>query len=282
MNRKGSAPSTVRVLTQWVDAYAREHGLPPKRARDWISYMIVGGQLERTRASADGPGFIIKGAVAIEMRLPAKARATRDIDLVVEDPADMGLTATLRDALAEGYQGFTFRVKGEPHVMPNDTVRVDVALEYKGRSWGTIQVDLSAREGDRTEVELVEPLDLEPFGLETPEALPCLSLRYHIAQKIHAMSEPPPDEETPNERFRDLVDLLLMKELTTELMGVCEACVEVFAIRDTHGWPPVLEPPGFWEEPFAALAAEVELPVRRLEDAVRAAQAFIDAAARAE
>lgn len=96
------------------------------------------------------------------------------------------------------------------------------------------------------------------------------------------MTEPPPDEETANERFRDLVDLLLMKELTSELAGVREACVEVFAIRATHNWPPVLDPPGFWEEPFAALAEEVERPVRRLEAAVREAQAFIYVIARSE
>lgn len=276
MSSQRSAPSSARILTRRVDAHAREHGLPPKRVRDWISYMILCGKLERASPTSEGPRFMIKGAVAIEMRLPAKARATKDIDLVVEDPGDRELTAALRDALEDGYQGFAFRVKGEPHVIRNDSVRVDVALEYKGRSWGTIQVDLSPQEGDRTEVELVEPLELEPFGLETPNALPCLSLRYHIAQKIHAMTEPPPDEKSPNERFRDLVDLLLIKELTTDLGGVRAACVEVFAIRARHDWPPVVNPPAFWEEPFAALAQEVKLPIRRLEDAVREARAFID------
>ena len=111
--------------------------------------------------------------------------------------------------------------------MPNHSVRVEVALDYKGRSWGTLQVDLSPHEGDRTEVELVEPLRLEPFGLDTPDALPCLALRYHVAQKIHAMTEPSQDGSTPNERFRDLVDVLLMRELTSGLGGVRAACVEV-------------------------------------------------------
>ncbi len=276
MSKRRSAPSSVRILTQWVDAYARERGLPPKRVRDWISYMILGGRLERVSANAKGPRFTIKGAVAIEMRLPSTTRATKDIDLVVDEPGDLDLSAALRDALEGTYQGFTFRVKGESYLMPNNSVRVDVALSYKGRSWGTIQVDLSPQEGVRTDVEFVESLRLEPFGFDTPNALPCLSLRYHIAQKIHAMTEPALNEETPNERFRDLVDLLLMKELTVDIGGVRAASVEVFATRATHEWPPVLDPPAFWEETFAALAEEVELPVRRLEDAVREAQAFID------
>lgn len=84
MSRRRNPPTSARILTQWVDAYAREHGLPRKRVRNWISYMIVGGQLERGSSAAEGPRFTIKGAVALEMRLPVKARATRDIDLVVD------------------------------------------------------------------------------------------------------------------------------------------------------------------------------------------------------
>ncbi|MGD2071128.1 MAG: nucleotidyl transferase AbiEii/AbiGii toxin family protein [Gemmatimonadota bacterium] len=239
--------------------------------------MILGGRLARASSSAEGPRFTIKGAVALEMRLPSKARATKDLDLILDDVGEDGSVGALRMALDGGYQGFAFRVKNDPHVMPNDAVRVDVALAYRGRGWGTIQVDLSPGEGDFTEVEMVEPLRLDPFGLDTPRVLPCLSLRYHLAQKIHAMTEPPVDEETPNERFRDLVDVLLMSELATDLGGVRAACREVFEVRARHEWPPFLDPPGSWEGPFAALAEQVHLPLRTLRDAVEEARAFIQA-----
>lgn len=159
--------------------------------------------------------------------------------------------------------------------MPNDSLRFQVALEYKARSWSTVQVDLSRGEGDTTEVELVEPLALEAFGLDTPPALPCLSLRYHLAQKIHGMTQPRKGGEEANERFRDLADLLLMRELATDLAGVREACVDVFALRATHTWPPTVNPPETWEEPFAALATELGLPVGSLAAGVEAAAAFI-------
>lgn len=269
------------MLGQWVDTYARERGLTIKRVRDWIAYMILAGQLERASAVTEGPRFTIKGAVAIEMRLRSKGRATKDLDLVVDDDEGSDPVATLREALANTYQGFAFRVKGDPHLMPNEAVRVEVAIEYRGRGWGTIQVDLSAREGGKTEVELVEALDLEPFGLDTPGPLPCLSLRYHIAQKIHAMTEPAFDDETPNERFRDLVDVLFMKELAGDLVRVRAACEDVFNRRGTHDWPPVLDPPELWREPFAALAGEIEISTDSLADAVRQGQDFIDAIARA-
>jgi hypothetical protein len=211
--------------------------------------MVLGGQLERASAVAEGPRFTIKGAVALEMRLRAKVRATRDIDLVVDQEGGRDLARLLDDALEGSYQDFTFRVKGEPHFMPNGFLRFQVALEYRARSWSTVQVDLSPGEGDTTEVELVEPLALEPFGLDTPPALPCLSLRYHLAQKIHGMTQPPKGDEEANERFRDLADLLLMRELATDLVGVREACVEVFALRGTHAWPPPLDPPSAGRNP---------------------------------
>ena len=149
MSRPRKAPHSARVLTQWVDAYARERGLGRKRVRDWVSYMVVGGQLERASSAAQGPRFTIKGAVALEMRLPMKARATRDIDLVVDDTEGLDVAKILDHALSGSYQDFTFRVKGELHLMPNGSVRLDVVVHYRGRNWATVQVDVSRRRWGR-------------------------------------------------------------------------------------------------------------------------------------
>ncbi|MFO8175102.1 MAG: nucleotidyl transferase AbiEii/AbiGii toxin family protein [Longimicrobiales bacterium] len=277
MSEPRKPPHSARVLSTWVDAYARDRGLAPKRVRDWISYMVIGGRLEEVSSSSAGTRFTIKGAVALEMRLPERARATKDIDLVIDGADEDDLAAVLREALREDYQDFSFRVKGEPYVMPNNAVQVEVAMDYRGRSWSTVQVDLSKREGEATEVELVDALELKPFGLSTPSALPCLSLRYHIAQKIHAMTQPAAEEDASNERFRDLADVLLLRQLVEHLPAVRAACVEVFAFRGTHGWPPALEPPAFWEGLYAELAAGLELEEKTLKDAVREARAFIEA-----
>ena len=230
-------------------------------------------------SSSAGARVTIKGAVALELRLPERARATKDIDLVIDGADEDDLAAVLREALRDDYQDSSFRVKGEPYVMPNNAVRVEVAMAYRGQSWSTIQVDLSRQEGGATEVELVDALEMEPFGLSTPSALPCLSLRYHIAQKIHGMTQPTAEKDASNERFRDLADVLLLRQLVEDLPAVRAACVEVFAFRGTHGWPPALEPPAFWEELFAELAEGLELEEKTLE-----ARAFIDAidAARAQ
>lgn len=46
------------------------------------------------------------------MRLPSTARATKD--LVVDDLVEGDVGSALREALDGGYQGFLFRVKGDP------------------------------------------------------------------------------------------------------------------------------------------------------------------------
>lgn len=128
-------PRSARILNQWVDAYARQLEQPPVRVRNWVSHMILGGALERAGYDGSGRRFTIKGGVALEMRLRHLARATRDLDLILlageSDPV-----AELEGALQRPYEGFTFRLRSEPEVMPNGAVRVEVALQYLGKAWG--------------------------------------------------------------------------------------------------------------------------------------------------
>lgn len=266
-------PHSVSVLNQWVDTHARQTGQSVPRVRNWVSYMILGGALERAGFGGEGPKFTIKGGVALELRLRELARATRDLDLVLNHP-EADLIEELENALAAPHEGFTFRRKGEPERMPNGAVRVQVALQYSGRPWATVQVDVARRELDRTEVDLVDAIDLRPLGLNAPEQLPCLSLRYHIAQKIHAMTLPPEGDRV-NDRFRDLVDLLLLRDLVTDYDTIRDACKEVFTYRDTHAWPPSFEVPEQWVEPFARLAEDVELGTTDIYQAVVDLRAFL-------
>src|SRR5690348_6230373 len=77
-------PVSARVLNQWVDTYARAHDLPPVRVRNWVSFMVLGGALERAGFDGEESRFTVKGGVALELRLRALGRATRDLDLVFD------------------------------------------------------------------------------------------------------------------------------------------------------------------------------------------------------
>jgi hypothetical protein len=238
--------------------------------------MILAGVLERSAGTPNGYRFTIKGGVALELRLRTRARATKDIDLVLHD-ADAELARTLERAVADQeYQGFNFRRKGEPLHLDNGTVSVQLAVTYHGDAWTSIAVDLARSEPGEADVELVPAIALEEaFGITGPVDLPVLPLRMHVAQKLHGMTLPPRPGKR-NERFRDLVDLLLLEEMVTDYSGLRDACESVFAKRGMHDWPPTLDVPAHWVDPFARMARDLELPVTDAEPAMVRIRSFVE------
>jgi hypothetical protein len=269
-----SPPPSAGVLAKYAQAYAREAGVSEGRVRAWIAYMILAGVLERA-ADRGAPRFSVKGGVALELRLGDRARATKDIDVVLQHP-DADLARTLERALTgDDYQGFSFRRKGEPLVLDNGTVNTEFAVSYRGGAWTSVTVDIARAEPGEAEVEWVRAIPLtDLFGVTGPIELPCLPLRFHIAQKLHGMTLPPRSGKR-NDRFRDLIDLLLMEALVTDYAGLRAACESVFRSRSTHDWPPDLDVPPHWIEPFARMAADLELPVADADEGMSRVRAFV-------
>ena len=113
-----------------------------------------------------------------------------------------------------------------------------------------MSVDIARAEPGEADVEGVDAIVLtEAFGVTGPAHLPCLPLRFHVAQKLHGMTLPPRPGRR-NERFRDLIDLLLMETLVA---------------ADVH-----------WDEPFAQLAAEVQLAERDVATALARVRALVE------
>lgn len=274
------APRSVGQLTRVLLAWVREHGQAEKRTRDWISGMAVAAMLERTGDGGRNALFIMKGGMALEMRLGGRARATRDIDFSYRGPQTDDLVQVIEEALSIPYGSFTFQRTGKPLDMSRvNTVRVEVKVRFNGSDWGTVILDVNRGEDAPIDVEMVEAFDIrQAFGLEGPEWLPCLSLHDHMAQKIHGMTQPATHDASPNERVQDAIDVLLFRDgfvdaaARTRLRRACEA---TFTARATHAWPPIFAPPELWRGQFAAMAAEVGLEVRSLDDATRELRAFV-------
>jgi hypothetical protein len=274
--RPTGPPPSAGVLARYAQAYARELGVAEGRVRAWVSYMIMAGVLERAE-SVGSPRFFVKGGVALELRLRDRARATKDIDIVLRDPrAD--LADSLELALTgDPYQGFSFRRKGQPLLLDNGAVNMEFAVTYRGQPWTSISVDIARAEASEADVEWVDAIVLtDVFGVTGPAQLPCLPLRFHVAQKLHGMTLPPrPGKQ--NERFRDLVDLLLMDAMITQDDNALrEACELVFSTRHTHPWPPDLTAaPTHWARPFAELAKELELPDTNVDAALASVRRLV-------
>jgi nucleotidyltransferase AbiEii toxin of type IV toxin-antitoxin system len=268
--RPGQTPTRKAHLERLVAHYAQLTGLAPARVRRWISVMVLLGALDRSRES--DPLFLLKGGVAIELRVGGGARATKDVDLVFfGDPERLG--EILDEDLGEPYSVFSFE-RQEVETRGDGLFRqVNVKLLFRGRSWGTLKLEVAQSDSRATDGEEIVAIPLDEFGIEGPRMVRCLSLRYQIAQKLHAVTQR--FEEGENERFRDLIDLIICRELVANLGEVREACIDTFEARNLHTWPPTLQVPNSWEEPYAALAEEMDFPVTDVGDAAAQAREFI-------
>lgn len=221
--------------------------------------MVMLGALERAERGGR-PRFLLKGGLAIELRLRTRARATKDVDVVF-----LGLPGEMLEALDAAFEhpygDFTF-VRGDRHELGPHAHRFDVRLSYQTRGWATVRLEVSA-EGAAYNPEPVRAIGLGDFKLSGPDEVNCLPMRYQIAQKLHAVTERPPGRE--NTRFRDLVDLLLLRGLIEDPRGVARACEETFSRRGTHAWPPDLVVPPGWADGYRRLAVETELGVTDVE-----------------
>jgi hypothetical protein len=85
------------------------------------------------------------------------------------------------------------------------------------------------------------------------------------------------DEGCENDRFRDVMDMLLVEDLLYDvgLARVREACVDIFTVRDKHIWPPTVTVYDSWRVPFAALARENGFTPAGIDEAATALTALI-------
>jgi hypothetical protein len=78
-------------------------------------------------------------------------------------------------------------------------------------------MEMAPVEGDMgRELDRVAAMPLNPLQVPLPDAVSCTSLRYQVAQKLHACTEVF-DEGRQNDRFRDVMDILLVEDLLHDI-----------------------------------------------------------------
>jgi hypothetical protein len=253
----------------------KDSGQPVARLNLRIAAMMLAGALARV-TDAEGEGvFATKGGIAMELRLGDRARATRDVDIVMRGDADE--LANLIDAgLREPYEGFTFRrgaiddLPTRPHVK-----KTRVQVSFAGRSLTSLQLEIAPLDTGDEEFTALPGPSLGAVGLSGPDVVVVLADRWQIAQKLHAVTETFPDGRE-NPRFRDLIDLQLLEAFESDLPRVREACERVFAARNQHAWPPTLVAQQSWGDAYEVMALTLDFAVADVDGAVRAVRSFIE------
>jgi hypothetical protein len=275
----GDVSHLGRLIEQWARRAPEETGTAG-RLRRLVGVTVVVRMLDGIQDDAGVHRIGFKGGSALELRFGFRARSSKDLDAAWRGELDQGLQI-IRERLETGWNGFT-AVVDEPEAVIRAGItppplRTKLKLRYKNRPFVTIPFEMAAAEGSSmSEPErLPVAVRLEPVQLEGPETIPFLPIRYQIAQKLHACTEDV--GEPPNQRVRDLYDILLIEELAIEAgdyPAIREACVEIFEGRHKHHWPPTITAWPGWDQLWANLADNEGLTMT-LQEAVTAVEAFV-------
>ena len=272
-----SIPKSPERLEKRLARVAREQGIDQERLRRWVSFLALCGVLERAMQEGVLGAYYLKGGVAMELRFAQHARATKDLDLGIEGSRTTRMQ-TLSGVLRLTFDQFTFRLKARTRDMEQaDTIRVEVAVQYRTRSWQTIEVDLGPATAGQ--IDLIDPhvQGLAELGIPVTSPVRCLGLSDQVAQKLHACTGP-----GATGRARDVLDILLIDALgELDYPETADAARRVFEERATHAFPPVFIMPGEWRPELETMAMELEFPIKAAAAIEQRFHEIIDALDRA-
>jgi hypothetical protein len=208
--------------------------------------------------------WLLKGGLALDLRLGERARTTRDMDLSRHDDEAIA-TADLRRAQAVPFDDFfTFSVERTDRLdaaTEGAAVRYRARAELAGRPFEAVTLDVGF-----DPLSLAEPVwlpgpDLLSFAGIAPILVPALPLALHVAEKVHAYTRRYGADAAPSSRVKDLVDLVVIAVTAAFEAGeLREALERTFAARGQHPLPSALpSPPADWERPYRPLAEEIRL-----------------------
>jgi hypothetical protein len=232
------------------------------------------------------PGqWVLKGGMALEVRLGDRARSTRDLDLAVRQAGEDAVTIrdSLIEALAEDPEGdgFEFRV-GLAKAIDLDEAgragwRFTVDARLDGRTFSNVRVDVVARTEEISTTDRVTLRSMLAFAGFPDHQVEAVDPAQHFAEKLHAFTRPHGDRA--NSRVKDLPDLLLlMDQGLAPTAGLLATVRHVFTVRATHEVPTTLpDPPADWAARYATLADELDLDEVTVEAAMALLRPFWEA-----
>jgi Nucleotidyl transferase AbiEii toxin, Type IV TA system len=271
---RGKPPTSKRHLDQWIQQAQPKTGVAVGRLGWIVASSVVIAALQRARADDGNPRFLLKGGAYLEVRLGLRARATKDIDTLFRGEFSE-FVDVLDAALAESWGAIELErteietiTRARRVIKP---VRFRVKLLVSGQTWRTIDVEVAADEGraGATVASFPAP-SLSHFGLPSAIGLAGIVFDYQVAQKLHACSDPHDPPDARNDRARDLVDLLLIRDAFYpdghDLSELRAACLDLFEARtrdaqalglEPRSWPPSAHAHHHWATDYGDAAHAV-------------------------
>jgi Nucleotidyl transferase AbiEii toxin, Type IV TA system len=180
-----SAAAFRQALEQRLKNEATATGLGLARLRKRVAFELF---LRRLLIVAPDR-WVLKGALALDFRLAATTRSTKDIDLGRDDDE----TAAIRDITAIQQLAmddfFTFAATRTDELDDTDefsAVRFHVTAQLAGRTFEQFLVDIGFSDTISWTPDTIHTSDLLSFAGIEPIALPAIPIPQHLAEKAHA------------------------------------------------------------------------------------------------
>jgi predicted nucleotidyltransferase component of viral defense system len=210
------------------------------------------------------PGrWVLKGGVALELRLGDRARTTKDLDLARQDDEEQStadLFAATEIDLGDFFKFAVERARVLSAEQKQHAIRYRIHAELAGRPFDDITLDIGFADPLPTAPDRLEGSDILGFAGIPRIETPALTLEQHLAEKLHAFTRIY-KEGRGSSRPKDLIDIILIRSIATfRAQQLRQAIENTFITRATHDLPAVLPPPpDDWTVSYHALASALGL-----------------------
>lgn len=256
-----ATPAAFRTaLEQRLKSEHQRAGVPLVRLRKAVAFDRLLARLLDVAPER----WVLKGAVALDLRLGVPTRITKDIDLGRRDGEEAATEDFIAAQGADLNDFFTFEIERTPafdRTAEFSTVRYSVRSLLAGRVWEEFPVDVAFSDPLGWEPDRLQGTDLLGFADIPPIVVPAAPLPQHIAEKLHAYTGVYGETERGTTRVKDLIDLVLVSfGSQPRAAEVAEALRKTFDARARQPLPRALPlPPPEWKTPYAKLARAVGL-----------------------
>ena len=229
-----------KALEARLMGQSREQKIPLDRLRRQIAFdRLLARMFDPTFKK---PMWLLKGGYAMEFRLPAIARSTKDIDFSIspipERDAQKVRAFLQADAGKDTGDWFSFAI-GMPSELSQvvyEGWRFPVKAMMAGKKFTEFHLDISVGDAVLSEPEWVKGLGTLDFAGIPAVRVALFPRDQQFAEKMHSFTFPP--EQREFSRVKDMVDLVLLIENGMPLdKDVREALKATFAQRKTHPLP---------------------------------------------
>ena len=183
--RYATAAAFRQALEDRLKTEAVHTGLPLARLRKQVAFELFLRRLVVVPPNS----WVLKGALALELRLKATTRPTRDIDLGRNDneqAAIEDITAAQQLALDDFFTYTAIRTDELDRTDEFTAVRLHVTAQLAGRTFEQFTLDIGFTESIPGIPDMIKTSDLLAFAGIDPIELPALPLAQHLAEKVHA------------------------------------------------------------------------------------------------